>query len=82
VRDVRDRIPRMEYQLTVIERAGLSQIQIHDAAPNASLAPLIAVIDHLYRFFPEALRNEVERGLRRDARAIDRSRESISMGDL
>jgi hypothetical protein len=81
-RNMRDQIPRIEHQLTVLERAGLSRIEINDAAPNASLGQLAAAVDHQYRSLPETLRNEVERGFRREQRAHDRSRESVSMGDL
>jgi hypothetical protein len=82
VRDVRDRIPRIEHQLIVLERAGVSQIEIHDAVPNASIGQLAAAVDQQYRSLPDRLRSEAERGLRREQRAHDRSRESMSMGDL
>ncbi len=81
-RDERDRIPRIEHQLTLLERAGRSWIEINDAAPYASLGRLAAAVDQQYRSLPETLRNEVERGLRREQRAHDRSRESMLMGDL
>jgi hypothetical protein len=79
-RDVRDRIPRIEHQLAILERAGLSQLEIYDVAPNASLGQLAAAIDQQYRSLPERLRSDVERGLRHEQRAHDRSRESRSMG--
>ncbi len=81
-RDARDRIPRIEHQLTVLERAGLSRIEISDAAPYASLGHLAAAVDQQYRSLPERLCSEVERGLRHEQRGRDRSRESMSMGDL
>jgi hypothetical protein len=81
-RDVRDRIPRIEHQLSILERAGLSQVEIYDAVPNTSLGQLAAATDQQYRSLPERLRSEVERGLRHEQHAHDRSRESMSMGDL
>jgi Relaxase/Mobilisation nuclease domain len=81
-RDVRDRMPRIEHQLTILERAGLSQLEIYDTASYASLGQLAAAVDQQYRSLPERLRSEVERGLRQEQRAHDRSRESMSMGDL
>ena len=81
-RDAREQIPHIEHQLTVLERAEFSQIEIHDAAPNASLGQLAAAIDQQYRSLPDRLRNEVEHGLRREQCDHDRSRESMSMGDL
>jgi Relaxase/Mobilisation nuclease domain len=81
--DVRDRIPRVEHQLTVLERAGVSQIEIHDATPNAGLRQLAGAVDQQYRFVPDRLQSEIELGLRREQqRAHERSRESMSMGNL
>ena len=81
-RDVRDRIPRIEHQLTILERAGLSQVEICDGAPNASFGQLAAAVDQQYRSMPERLCSDLERGLRHEQRAHDRSRESMSMGGL
>ena len=75
----RERIPQVEHQVSVLERVGLSKLDVLDATPNASLNQLAAAIDKRYRAVPEPLRHEVERGLRRER---DRWRESISMGDL
>ena len=76
-RDARDRIPRIEHQLTVLECAELSHIEVHDAAPNASLGQVAAAVDQRYRSLPDRLRSEAEHGLRREQRAHDR--ESMSM---
>jgi hypothetical protein len=81
-RDVsRNRVPQVEYQVNVLERAGLSHVEVHDATPNAGLNHLVAAIDKQYRALPEPLRREVERGLRREHER-NRWRESISIGDL
>jgi hypothetical protein len=77
----RERIPQVEHQVNVLERAGLSRVEVHDATPNANLNQLAATIDKQYRALPEPVRREVERDLRRE-RDRGRWRESISMGNL
>lgn len=81
-RDARDRIPRIEHQLTILERAGRSQVEIYDTVSNASLGQLAGAVNQQYRSLPDRLRNEVERGLRHEQRVHDLSRESMSMGNL
>jgi hypothetical protein len=75
---LRDRIPRVEHRLHVLERAGVSQVE--DCNINANLKQLSAAIDRQYQVLPEAVRRDVEYGIRRELRNRGRSRESISMG--
>ncbi len=51
-RDARDRIPKIEQQLNVLERASVVHVDCHDAIPNAGLDELAAVIEHQYRALP------------------------------
>jgi hypothetical protein len=76
-----DRIPQTEHQLTVLERAGVSHVPVHDPTRVAGLAQLTAAIDQHYRSLPETRTREVERALHREERAHDRSRD-FSMGGL
>lgn len=75
---LRDRIPQVERRMQVLERAGVSQLE--DCNINASLKQLSAAIDRQYQVLPEAVRRDVEYGIRRELRDRARSRESISMG--
>ena len=75
---LRDRIPQVEQRMHVLERAGVSQLE--DCNPNANLKQLSAAIDRQYQVLPEAVRRDVEYGIRREQRYRARSRESISMG--
>ncbi len=77
----RQRIPQVEHQVSVLEHAGLSKLDVLDATPNASLNQLAAAIDKQYRAVPDPVKHEIERALRRE-RDRGRWRESISMGDL
>ena len=74
---LRDRIPQVEQRIRVLERAGVSQLE--ECRLNASLKQLSAAIDRQYQILPEAVRRDVEHGIRRELRDR-RSRESISMG--
>ncbi|MGA8099493.1 MAG: hypothetical protein WB810_12645, partial [Candidatus Cybelea sp.] len=74
-RDVRDRIPRIEQQVNVLERAGTMHVDCHDAVPNARLDDLVAAIERGYQAIPETLRRDVEYSIRREQRA----RESMSI---
>jgi hypothetical protein len=75
---LRDRIPHVERRMHVLERAGVSQLQ--DCNLNANLKQLSAAIGRQYQVLPEAVRRDVEYGIRRELRDRARSRESISMG--
>jgi hypothetical protein len=74
---LRDRIPQVEHRMHVLERAGVSQVE--DCNINANLKQLSAAVDRQYRTLPEAVRRDVEYGIRRERDRV-RSRESISMG--
>jgi hypothetical protein len=70
-RAARDRIPKIEQQMNVLERAGLVHVGCRDALPNACLDGLAAAIEHQYRALPETLRREVEHSIRKEQRARD-----------
>ncbi len=70
-RDARDRIPKIEQQLNVLERAGVAHVDCHEGVPNARLDDLVAAIERGYRAIPETLRRDVEYSIRREQRARD-----------
>jgi len=74
---LRDRIPKVEHRIRVLESAGVSQLEHCNI--NANLKQLSAAIDRQYRILPEAVRRDVESAMRRDRRDRDRERDSISM---
>jgi hypothetical protein len=78
---IRARIPRVEQQVSMMERAGIAQFEGYTSRSNAPLDQLAVAIDQQYRVLPDAARHQAERSVRHDGRARDRSRESISMGD-
>jgi hypothetical protein len=80
-REQRDRILRIEHQLTVLERVGISHIPVHGPTPMAGLAQLAVAVDQHYRSLPEALTRDVERALHQEQRAHDRS-SHFSMGSV
>ncbi len=81
-RDAQDRISKIEQQLNILERAGVPHVDCQDALPKSALDELATAVDTQYRALPETLRRDVEYSIRREQRARDRSRESISIGDL
>ena len=74
------RIPRVEQRLSVLERAGVAQLDGDRSTSNASLSQIEVAIEQQYQALPDARRREAERSIRRVERMRDRSRESISMG--
>jgi hypothetical protein len=76
---LRDRIPRVEHRMNVLELARISQLE--DCNPTANLKQLSIAIDRQYRNLPEAIRRDVESGIRREQHDRARPRESISMGN-
>lgn len=78
---LRDRIPRVEQQVSILERAGITQFEGYASRSNAPLDQLAAAIDQQYRVLPDAARHQAERSVRREDRARDRSRGSIAMED-
>ncbi len=75
-RDARDEVPRIERQLNVLERAGVAHIDCYDVA---RLDELAASIERGYRSVPETLRRDVEYSIRREQRALDRMRDSMTI---
>ena len=76
-RATRDRIPKVEQQVTTLERAGVSHIDCDAVLGAARLEDLAAAVDHQYRALPVAIRRDVEYSIRkelraRDSRSIDR----------
>jgi hypothetical protein len=80
-RALRDGIPRVEQRVSILERAGITQFEGYASRSNAPLDQLAVAIDQQYCALPDAARHQAERSVRREDRARDRSRESISMGD-
>jgi hypothetical protein len=78
-RALRDGIPRVEQHVSVMEHAGITQFKGYASRSNAPLDQLAVAIDQQYRALPEAARHQAERSVRRENRARDRARESISM---
>jgi hypothetical protein len=76
---LRDRIPRVEHRLGVIERAGLTQVELHGDTSCAGFSQLAAAVDQQYSALSDSLRREAERSIRREQRDRDWSRD-MSMG--
>jgi hypothetical protein len=76
---LRDEIPTIEKQLTVLERTGVAQLECEGAVSGAGLDKLAAAVDRPFQALPQELRQDVEFATRREQRALHRSRESISM---
>jgi hypothetical protein len=63
--------------MNALERGGS---QLEDCDLTANLKQLSIAIDRQWRLLPEAIRREVDSGIRRELRDHAPSRESISMG--
>jgi hypothetical protein len=74
-----DEIPRIEKQLTVLERTGVGQLECEGAVWGVRLEKLAAAVDRRYQALPQELRRDIEFAIRQEQRALRRSRESISM---
>ena len=72
---LRDRIPRVEHRLGVIERAGTPQVELHGDMSRASVNQLAAAVDQQYNALSDSLRWEAERSIRREQRDRDRPRD-------
>jgi hypothetical protein len=70
-RATRDRIPKIERQVTILDRAGVAHIDCEMPAQNMRLDDLVAAMEHQYRALPEALRRDAEYAIRREKRARD-----------
>ncbi len=75
--ELRDRIPKIAHQLDVLERSGTSTIVAYDT--TSGLNSLAAAVSQQYRALPDTVRRDVESAIRRDHRARNRVRDSISM---
>jgi hypothetical protein len=73
---LRDRIPRVEHRLSVLERAGTSEVNLQGDTRRASFNDLAVAIDRQYNALSETLRREAERSLRREQRDRDWSRDT------
>ena len=76
---LRDDIPKIEKQLTVLERTGVARLECEGAVWGAALDKLAAAVDRPYQALPQELRRDVEFAVRQEKRALRRSRQSISM---
>ncbi len=74
-RAARDRVPKIEQQLNVLERAGVAHVRCFDPVSNVRLDDLAAAIEHEYRALPNELRRDVEYSIRKERRA----RESMTI---
>jgi hypothetical protein len=77
---LRKRLPHVEQRLEMLERGGVTRIDAGDLGPNAPLNEIAAAVDRQYHAMPEDTRRNIERSIRREQRALDRSRDYISMG--
>ncbi len=75
---LRDEIPTLETRLKVLERAGVAQLICDGLALGARLDQLAAAVGRGYRVVPDVLRRDVEFAIRKEQRALSRTR-SISM---
>ncbi|HVN69197.1 MAG TPA: relaxase/mobilization nuclease domain-containing protein [Candidatus Binatia bacterium] len=76
---LREDVPKIEKQLTVLERTGVAQLECEGAVWGAGLDKLATAVERSYREVPEAVRRDVEFGIRREQQALARVRSAISM---
>jgi hypothetical protein len=74
-RAARDRVPKIEQQLNLLERAGVAHVRCFDPMSNVRLDDLASAIEHQHRALPETLRRDVEYSIRKEQRA----RESMTI---
>ena len=77
---LRQRAPHVDQRLHILERAGISQLEAVELTASAKLNEIAAVVEQQYRNIPETTRRHIEQGMRREQRAHDKPRESVSMG--
>ena len=75
---LRDEIPTLETRLKVLERAGVAQLDCDAPTWGARLDQLAAATDRGYQTVPDALRHDLEFAIRKEQRALSRTR-SMSM---
>ncbi|HZY97738.1 MAG TPA: relaxase/mobilization nuclease domain-containing protein [Candidatus Cybelea sp.] len=76
---LREDVPKVEKQLTVLERTGVAQLECEGAVWGAGLDKLAAAVDRPYQALPQERRRDVELAIRREERASPRGRESMSI---
>ncbi|MGH7736356.1 MAG: hypothetical protein ACREMP_00555 [Candidatus Tyrphobacter sp.] len=76
---LRDRMPRVERQLNILERAGMNTFEAYTSSSGATLAQLAFAIEQQYRGLPDAARQQAERSVNRE-RSHERARDSMEMG--
>jgi hypothetical protein len=75
----RDDIPKIEKQVTVLERTGVGHLECEGPAWSASLDKLADAVDRPYQALPPEVRRDVQFAVRSEQRALARARSSISM---
>jgi hypothetical protein len=78
---LRNRIPRIEQRISVLERRGTSHVELHGDMTRVGLRELAVAVDQQYSALSETLRREAERSILREQRDRDWSRD-MSMGGL
>ena len=78
-RSLRTEIPKAEGQLKILERAGALHVECNGAISHARLDQLAGAVGLAYQALPHALRRDVEHEIRREQRAKERLRESMSI---
>lgn len=68
---LRNHISRLEHRLSVIERTGASQIELHGDTSRARFNDLAVAVDQQHNTLADTLRREAERGIRREQRDRD-----------
>jgi hypothetical protein len=76
---LRKQIPHVEHQLSVLERAGTSKVELSGDTSRASFNQLAVAVDQQYNALSETLRREAERSIRREQRDRDWSRDMSMM---
>jgi hypothetical protein len=74
-----DELPKIEKQLTLLERTGVAQLECEGVMQDAGFDKLAAAADRAYQALPRDLRRRVEFTVRREQSVLARTRGSISM---
>lgn len=76
---LRDDIPKLETQLSVLQRAGIAKVECEGAVVSTSLGELARSVREAYDAVPQALRRDLELAIRKERRTMDRTRASMAM---
>jgi hypothetical protein len=76
---LREDVPKIEKHLTVLERAGVTQLECEGTVWGAALDKLATAVERSYREVPDAVRRDAEFGIRRERQTLARGRNAISM---